>query len=38
MSIWEFIGALTLATVIFVFMLDTDWERRLLRHHGEKRR
>ncbi len=37
MSIGEFIGVLTLAIVIFVCMLDTDWKRGLLRHHGEKR-
>lgn len=37
MSIWEFVGVLTLAIVIFVFMLDTDWKLRLKRHHGEKR-
>lgn len=36
MSIREFIGVLTLAIVIFVCMLDTDWKRRLLRHHCEK--
>ncbi len=36
MSFWELIGTLTLAIVIFACMLDTDWKRKLLKHHGEK--
>ena len=36
MSIWQFLGVLALSVVIFVCMLDTDWKRKLLRHHGEK--
>jgi hypothetical protein len=36
MSILQFLSVLTIAIVIFVFMLDTDWKRRLMRHHGEK--
>ena len=36
MSIWEFIGVFSLAIVICVCMLDTDWKCRLLRRHGEK--
>lgn len=33
MSIWQFLGTLALALVIFVLLLDTDWKRRLLRPH-----
>lgn len=36
MSLWEFVGVLPLAIVIFVVLLDTGWKRKLLRHHGEK--
>lgn len=36
MSIWQFLGVLTVDIVTFVFMLSTDWKRRLLGHHGEK--
>lgn len=36
MSIWEFAGHITFASIIFAFMLDTDWRRKLLKRHGEK--
>ncbi len=36
MGLWQFLGVLALSVVIFVCMLDTDWKRKLLRHHGEK--
>lgn len=35
MGLWQFLGVLALSIVIFVCMLDTDWKRKLLRHHGE---
>jgi hypothetical protein len=36
MSLWQFLGVLALSIMIFAFMLDTDWKRKLFRHHGEK--
>ena len=36
MGLWQFLGVLALAIVIFARMLDTNWKRKLLRHHGEK--
>lgn len=36
MSIWQFLGMIAFAAMILACLLDTDWKRKLLRHHGEK--
>ena len=38
MSLWQFLGVFAMSVAIFACLLDTDWKRKLLRHHGEKRR
>lgn len=36
MGLWEIAGHIAFASLIFAFMLDTKWRRKLLKRHGEK--
>lgn len=36
MTIWELLGAMAVSYGGFLLLLDWDWKRKLLRHHGEK--